>query len=383
MNKYKENIETVNIVDDKPLLLDGLHRYSNSLLIEILNLNKKIKFNSVIPKPIRLNSLFLKITKSIFDIDFVLKKKPLFLKLPKADITHIMNQSLCFPLSFKFFFRKENSDQKIIATIHDIMPLTHKICRKKRPLSKLSYSLSIRGIQNLDSIITISECIKDDINKILNFPRDRIFVVYEGVDKERFRILKNIKKPLIFKKGYFNMIFVGSEIERKNLRRIFKAFALVKKRHPKINLIKVGAPVDQKQRKALLKLIKSKRLESSIIFTNHIKEDELPIIYNCADLLVFTTLYEGFGLPPIEAMACGCPVLGSTTGSQPEIIEKAALLVNPYSVDEIAKGMEKFITNQRLRKKLIKDGLRLSKQYTWKKAAEKTIKVYKNVCIDN
>jgi len=129
-------------------------------------------------------------------------------------------------------------------------------------------------------------------------------------------------------------------------------------------------------------MVKKLGIEQRVVFTEYLSDQDLVLLYNIADVFVFPTLYEGFGFPPLEAMACGTPVVTSNISSLPEIVGNAAVLVNPYKVDSIVDGVVTVLKNWDLRKNLIKKGFKQVKLFTWEKTAEQTVKVYEEVYRD-
>lgn len=125
------------------------------------------------------------------------------------------------------------------------------------------------------------------------------------------------------------------------------------------------------------------QLLDDVVFPGYIPRDELPLWYNAADLFVYPSLYEGFGLPPLEAMACGTPVVASATSSMPEVVGDAGLLVEPTNADEIALAMQRVLTDGDLRKTLGKKGLERASTYTWRRAAQDTVRVYDRAVADD
>jgi glycosyltransferase involved in cell wall biosynthesis len=125
--------------------------------------------------------------------------------------------------------------------------------------------------------------------------------------------------------------------------------------------------------------IEALNLQEDVIFTGYVPKEDLVKFYNLADLFVYPSLYEGFGLPPLEAMACGCPVITSNTSSLPEVVGDAGIMVNPYDVNELVKVMYEVLTNEGLKKELSKKGLERAKLFDWKKTAEETWKAYEMV----
>jgi glycosyltransferase involved in cell wall biosynthesis len=165
---------------------------------------------------------------------------------------------------------------------------------------------------------------------------------------------------------------------RKNLLRLLEAYQEVRKWSQSWRLVIVGArnywkssPVAQK--------VKDLGLEGQVKFTGYIPDEDLPALYNGADLFCFPSLYEGFGLPVLEAMACGTPVVTANSSSLPEVAGEAALLVDPYIVTELAAAMRRVLEDPALAEDLRQKGLERVKQFTWEKTARETIAVYEKV----
>lgn len=174
------------------------------------------------------------------------------------------------------------------------------------------------------------------------------------------------------------ILYVGSIEPRKNLIRLLEAFAQLRHWSTRWDLVVVGgrniwksSPVGETTEKLELKHF--------VHFTGYIPDSDLPGIYNGADLFVFPSLYEGFGLPVLEAMACGTPVITSNTSSLPEVAGDAALLVDPYNVEEIAAAMRHVLEDSALANDLRERGLEHAKKFSWEKTARQTISVYEKV----
>jgi len=200
--------------------------------------------------------------------------------------------------------------------------------------------------------------------------------LYENADEIRKRIRDRYKID-----GNEKVIlYVGAEQPRKNLDTLIKAFYKLKKKMPETRLIKIGPPYWKGARKKLLDLILSLNLQKDVIFINFVPEEDLPIFYNIADLFVLPSYYEGFGQPPLEAMACGCPIITTNKSSIPEVVGDAAIkLDNPFDVKLLSKTMEEVLTNEGLRKDMIKEGLKQAKTFSWEKYADDVYEIYKEV----
>lgn len=243
---------------------------------------------------------------------------------------------------------------------------------------RLYLHMDYAGIRKALAIIAISHTTKRDLIAHLGIPEERIFVVYHGIDHSLFRPREGrpLDEPYV--------LFVGSEHPRKNLTTLLRAFKLLKERNRRmrnLKLLKVGASGGREAsfRQETLQAINRLELEGDVIFAGFVAEEELPFYYSGAECFVFPSLYEGFGFPPLEAMACSCPVIVSSAGSLPEVVGDAALVVPPTDHVALAQAMEEVITNGALRRRLVEAGLRRAAQFTWEKAAQETEKVYEIV----
>nr|MQY55010.1 glycosyltransferase [Dehalococcoidia bacterium] len=183
--------------------------------------------------------------------------------------------------------------------------------------------------------------------------------------------------------GYPYILFVGSEHPRKNLSTLLTAFKKLKggKQFRDLKLVKVGRAggLEADFRGQTMKVVAALDLHREVVFTEFVPEEELPVYYFNAECFVFPSLYEGFGFPPLEAMACGCPVVTSNTSSLPEVVGDAAIMVDPYDVDGLTNAMREVLTNDGLREAMIEKGLAQAKKFSWDKTAEKTLEVYERL----
>lgn len=232
-------------------------------------------------------------------------------------------------------------------------------------------------LKRADIIIAVSEYVKSSIIKHYNINQEKIKVVYPDIRKE-FKKLENINEKLYenFKISDPFILTVATSIERKNLRRILEAFAILKKNYNELKLVIAGG-LDIKEK--LLNAIEKHKLQDSVNFKGYLNSEMLSYLYNKAELFVFPSLYEGFGLPVLEAMACGCPVITSNVSALPEIAGDAAVFVNPYSIEEIAQTMEKVLTDTELREQLKNSGLKRVKIFSWVKGAKEVVEIYKTL----
>lgn len=208
-------------------------------------------------------------------------------------------------------------------------------------------------------VLTVSEFSKREIVKWANLPEEKVVVVSNGVGAE-FTPDGSRHDP-----GYPYLLYVGNRCPHKNLARMLLAFSLVKMTETR--LVLSGNPDRE-----IMSQIEDLNLADRVVFTGFIPDAELPGYYRGAIGSIFVSLYEGFGLPPLEAMACGIPVLTSNVSSLPEVVGDAAILVNPLDVDEIARGMEQIINDRNLRADLSLRGIEQAKKFSWDRTAQLT-----------
>ncbi len=264
--------------------------------------------------------------------------------------------------------------KKAIVTIHDI-GFEH-FSEAYHWADKLYHKLIIQLIKRVATkIITVSQFTKQDLIKTYGIPEKRIVVVMNGYDDRKYKLVPASKDSLKdkYKIDFPYILFVGRLELKKNIPRLVEAFGLFKQKNPddKHKLVLVGTkgltfPLVEEQ-------IKKFNLEKEIIFSGWVSDDDLPIFHNNADLFVFPSLFEGFGIPILEAMACGCPVICANTTSLPEVAGEAALMFDPLKVDEIVARMEQVLFNPEVAESLRVKGLEQVKQFSWRKCAEETL----------
>ena len=235
-----------------------------------------------------------------------------------------------------------------------------------------------RSAERADHIITVSDYSKKDISTTYHIDPDRITVTHEGAGPDFFPRNKDVCQEQIARKYGIKtpfILYVGRLQERKNLRRLLSAYARLKKEGSNEKLVLVGKR-DWESRD-LQAHLKSLELENSVVLTGYVPSADLPIFYNAAEAFVYPSVFEGFGLPVIEAMACGLAVLTSYGSSLEEVAGDAALLVDPMSEESISRGLGKLLGDASLRLSLGRAGLARSATFSFQKTAEQTIGVYK------
>ena len=267
-----------------------------------------------------------------------------------------------------------NPHIKQIITLQDLIPVKYPELNPKMKYH-FYYSLPIM-LKNSQAVICISENTKSDIIAYYGIKDKPIYVIYAGLNRQQFYPRENgtVKKRY----GLTNyLLYIGDMRPYKNLERSLEAFA-------RLNLRKFKFVIRGKKDPRFYPRIQKKidgflLLKDKVVFLGYVPEEDLPYLYSEAAAFVFPSLYEGFGLPPLEAMACGCPVVVSNVASLPEVCGDAAYYVNPYNIESIAEGMYKVLTDESLRRSLIEKGLERAKLFSWEKAAKEHLEVFKEV----
>ncbi len=267
---------------------------------------------------------------------------------------------------------------KKIAVIHDMayMACPETVRSKTRRVLKTSMKKSCR---RADRIITISEFSKSEILKYLPIEKDKIEVVPWGVDFNVYhdqypavQIRQTVRK-YIAEDEY--ILYLGTIEPRKNLERLIHAYAMLYYNDKNIPALVLAGQKGWYYDK-IFESVKELQLENKVKFLGYVSWEDAPLLLCGAKMFVFPSLYEGFGLPPLEAMACGTPVVTSCVASLPEYTKDAAVLVDPLDISSIANGMDRVLRDGGLRKELIEKGLKRSGEYTWGRSTERIV----NIC---
>jgi len=292
---------------------------------------------------------------------------PLHLRKHPVDIYHFPN--FIVPIVFPY---------KTVVTIHDLNFLRFPKSFTLRTYLALATQIRLSA-QKADAIIAVSESTKLDIVEMLKIPEKKVTVIYNGVN-ERFKSPQKQMDVKVIKQKYGldnYILCVGSIVPQKNLVRLLNAFALLKKSNTIYQLAIVGGSAWKSE--AVLKEIKRLNLSREVIMTGYVSDDDLPLIYSGATVFVYPSLYEGFGLPVLEAMACGTPVITSNVSSLPEVSGSAAILVDPYNIDEISEAMRRVVQDKNLQQELIDKGLEQVKKFSFNKMAKETFIIYEQL----
>lgn len=290
------------------------------------------------------------------------------------------------PIPYSFFFGKKADvtvffnyaippgvKGKKVVFIHDMAYKAYPETVRAKTRNFLEMTLQ-KSCQRADKIVTISEFSKSEIIKYLKVEEKKIEVVPLGVDFGRFhtgytekqkqKVAEKYKIP----SDYF--LYLGTIEPRKNIKRILKAYALFNKESELVpHLVLAGRKGWLYE--SIFAAVEELKLQEKVHFLGYVDSEDVPVLLSGAELFLFPSLYEGFGLPVLEAMACGVPVITSNVASMPEIAGDAAVLVNPLEITQIKEGISLVFSDLKKREYLLHAGIEQTKKYTWEKTAKK------------
>lgn len=354
-------------IDLRMIQASGIGTYLKNLISKIITTFPIYKVNLLgkVEQMHQLNSVqcreieFINCLSPIYSIA---EQYELYQKIP-SDTTLFWSPHYNIPL----FYRG-----KLLVTIHDVFHLAmphyvggfHKYFYAKAMFTALRYKA--------DAILCVSNFTANELARLTGIKQKKIHVIYNGVDRPWFNVQKGqnpCSKPFLF--------YVGNVKPYKNLLTLLEAFELIMDKIPH-DLIIIGKKEGFITGDNVV-FHRASSLGNRVRFAGYVKDDVLRQYFVHADALVFPSLYEGFGLPPIEAMACGCPVIVSNAASLPEVCGDAALYCDPYSPEDIANKIQLLMNDANLRESLRQKGLERAKQFTWEKCARETFAVIEKV----
>lgn len=354
----------------------GIGTYTNNLISEILSINAKDeftlfcsgKFNEEFNKK-DTNIVFSSGRHGSFYENYYI---PSTLRELHADLYHIPQNGIGLNL---------DTETPTIVTIHDLIPYTMPETVGRGYLERFLRDMP-NIISNSCGILTVSEYSKKDILKFFSFyPEDKIFVTplaannnFKPLDKSNCKLYVehtfDVKDPYI--------LYIGGFSSRKNVLGLIKAFSKIYKDLNKPYKLLLGGGLRDEGEK-LFTFVKENNLQDKVIFCGYVKDEILPILYSGCDAFVYPSLYEGFGLPPLEAMSCKAPVITSNLSSIPEITGDNAILINPYNINELEKALVTLLNDENLKSRFSEKGYLRSLEFTWTKTAQNTLDAYQKL----
>lgn len=354
----------------------GIGTYTNNLISEMLSIGSEDEFTLFCSG--KFNENFKKGNSKIiyssgkhggfYEKYYI----PSQLKESNINLYHIPQNGIGFDF---------DTSMPTFVTIHDLIPYIMPETVGKKYLERFLRDMP-NIISNSSGILTVSEYSKKDILKFFSlYPEDKIFVTPLAANNNFRPINKDICKAYV--KDNFGItdpyiLYMGGFSSRKNVLGLIKAFSYVYKDfNTPYKLLLIGSLKDEGEK--LFELVKENNLSDKIIFCGYVDDAALPTLYSGASAFVYPSLYEGFGLPPLEAMSCKCPVITSNLTSIPEVTGNNAILINPYEEDELKNALVTLLNNESLQIELSEKGYIRSKDFTWKETARKTLNAYKSI----
>lgn len=360
---------------------DGIGRYTSNLISYLQKLEKNIEIEIIGFNTFKYNSNSKKISESIlippqfnkyiqslrrelgYYERFKNNNKILLKNLSsiKADIYHAVSPSECVS-AIKL------NKRPLVTTIHDVIPL---LGDNRYYLEKLHFNYYCKYAVQSDLIVVDSTNTKKDILHYFKLPESKIKVIYPGIDDRKFYPHK--AKKIRIKK---QILYLGGLTKRKGIYETIYAFKQLLGYRSDVELLVGG---NGEELSNLKDEIKRLDLEKKVLFLGFVDERKLIEVYHNADLFVYPSKYEGFGLTPLEAMASGLPVITSSTSSLPEVVGKAGALVNPNNVTEIFVKMKSILESESLQRKMSIKGIEQAKKFTWYNCAQDMLDIYKTL----
>lgn len=305
-----------------------------------------------------------------------------FLRENQIDIFYITS-----PFELMTFVYKKEWFQgvKTVATVYDIIPYVMKERYLPQKETYETYMERVEMLRWVDRYLVISQSVKDDMISYLNFPEEKIHVIYGAGTPNLFRqieVSEGEKEELCSRfniKGRFLMC-TGGDDERKNLAGLIKSYSKMNEELREQYQLVIVCKLSAASVERYTNLAREFGVKDRVVLTNFVTDEELVRLYNLADLMVFPSLYEGFGLPILEAWQCGTPVLTSANSSLQEIGGEAAILVNASSVRSVTEGLENALSKTDL-KELARRGVERSKSFTWEKVSRAVLQVLQDIVV--
>jgi len=307
-----------------------------------------------------------------------LPNKPWRMSVLLAQLAHLPQDRL-FP-GVDLFHATDHLSPRLsrvrsVFTLHDLVfrfhPETHM------PLNRWFLTLMMpRFLRAADAVIAVSQCTKRDAMRLYGLDEAKIRVIYEGVNT-RFRpadseAIKDVRARYGLPERF--ILYVGTIEPRKNLTILLEAYQALRSQGSNFKLVIVGKK--GWLYKGFFQRLRELGLEGEVVFPGFVPDEDLPALYSAANLFVFPSLYEGFGLPPLEAMACGTPVIASNVSSLPEVVGEAGIMVEPRDVRALAEAMERVLMDNR---EVGEKELQQAARFSWERAARETLLVYAEV----
>lgn len=342
----------------------GLGRYENAF-VDRLGGAERFVHREVGPLPV---PKWLRKTadRLPYDVDYVVENNPLYVSdTSDADVTHIANQMLA-PNVYQY------RSSTVVVTVHDVEPARFGSTRPTS-VAGLKNAIMVRALRRADHLIAVSSNTKTDLVDRLGFASEDVSVVYNGVDFSKFFPGSAERTRAADPGQTATLLYVGSLLPRKDVPTLFRSFRRVRDRLS-AELLVVGSARGRKgKHRGLLEQL---GIEDDVRFVDSVDEERLVEVYRSADVLLMPSKYEGFGLPVLEAMAAGTPVVSTDGGSLPEVVGSAGLLVPVGAASRMAYHVVRLLEDDELYDDLVQSGYRAAENFSWERTVENTLAVY-------
>lgn len=366
-------------IDVSQIVYDtGVSRYTKELARHLFRIDKKndyLLFAGVFRQKDKIQAYFEELRKEgldfeervvllppkIADLVFNRLRFPIDIFIDKVDVFHASN------------WTTPRTKARLVTTVHDLTPILYPETFPHGLLVNFQNNLKLVEA-NADLVLADCETTRGDLLKRTAINSEKIKTIYLAASekfkpvKDRYQLSRIAKKYGI--RGDY-ILSVGTQEPRKNIKRLVEAFLQLDNRAEQLVLVgKYGWKEEISHLKSQV---------SDLVVTGFVEEEDLPTLYSAAKVFVYPSLYEGFGIPVLEAMQCSCPVVTSNSSSTAEIASGAALLVNPESIEELKDAMENVLDDKKLQKELTQKGLLQAKKFSWEKTAKQTLAAYKEI----
>lgn len=363
----------------------GIPAYTFNLLKELFNIDKDNQyflfynsFKDVSDRIPDFKNDNVKVVRTRYPnkvFNYILQK---IFKYPKLD--KVLGGVDIFFAPHINFLSLSDSVKKVI-TIHDLSFLRYKefFSHRKNIWHK---SIDVKGLVNkFDKVIAISENTKRDLIELCHVSEDKIDVIYSGLSDRYKKISSDDQKMKDIKEKYMLddkfILYLGTIEPRKNIKGIIKAYNSLRDDNSELSDVKLVLAGGLGWKHGdIIKEYEESKYKKDIKLLGYVNNGDKVYLYNLATVFLFPSFYEGFGFPPLEAMACGTPIITSISSSLPEVVNDAAVLINPYSSSDIASSLELVLKSEKIKEGMIEEGFKQSKKFNWSNSAKKYLEVF-------
>lgn len=358
-------------IDVRMINYSGIGRYIRNILKYLLQKDKGreyILYGRINEVRNRFPTTEAIIYQTEYEIYKLVEQFRMPFKIEGVDVFHSPHYN--FPILYK---------DKMIVTVHDIIHYLYPRELRTR-LGKVYSRFMLNKVKAKASrVLTISQSTKDDLVKYFNFKPEKIEVTYIGVDSIFKKVnepeaIDNLKRKLKIRGPL--LLFIGLNKYHKNIQTLLESVKILKQKKRDFTLVLGGIKTNSRN----IEITANEMgISDRIRILSYMDDTTMLYLYNAADIFILPSFYEGFGLPPLEAMACGTPVIVSNCSSLPEVVDDAGILIDPREPEEIVAGVEKILDDSEFREDLISRGFDQVRKFSWEEAAERIYKIYEEV----